>query len=98
MDENKNGMNPGYEEAYEEAYREAYEEAYEEAYKVAYRKAYQEAFQKGYQIGCHNKAVSIAQNLLRLGMEQPLIAKVTELPLSEINEIAEKFGNVGDLK
>ena len=59
---------------------------------------YEEGYEEGLGEGEHKKAVSIAQNMLHLGLEPAIVAQSTGLPLSEIAEIAEKFGNVGDLK
>lgn len=86
------------EEGYEEGYEEGREKGREIGFEAGKEQGIEQGRGEGFTLGEHSKSLNIAQNLLRLGMEPPMIAQATGLSMPEILEIAEKFGNVGDLK
>ena len=97
-DAKENARFEGYEEGYEEGMAKGVEEGIEKGIEKGIEQGIEKGREQGIEQGKHIQNVSVAQKMLHLGLDPSIVAQSTGLPLSEIAEIAEKFGNVGDLK
>jgi predicted transposase/invertase (TIGR01784 family) len=68
------------------------EKASYETYEKGVQEGRQEGRQEGMEKGKYAQALKTAENCLKEGMSKELVAKITELPLKTVQELAKKLG------
>jgi hypothetical protein len=53
-----------------------------------------ETYEKGMEKSDYQRAIKTAENCLKEGMSKELVAKITELPLKTVQELAKKLATV----